>query len=166
MTLPKSVAGAIFSSDRKSVLLIQRRDVPVWVFPGGGIELDETAEEAIVREILEETGFVVQISRLVGVYVPINKLTKQTHLYECKVVAGEPTLSSETRDVRFFSLNTLPRLIPPPYREWVADALILGPPLQKKLSSVTYFTLFKNLFCHPILVCRFILARLGFSINS
>lgn len=165
MTLPQSVAVVIFSPDRKSVLLIQRRDVPVWVFPGGGIESNETPEEAAMREILEETGFKVEISRLAGIYTPINKLAKQTHLYECRILSGEPTLSEETRDVRFFSLKALPRLIPPPYREWLADALIPGAPVRKKLVSVTYFTLFKNFLCHPILVFRFLLARLGFAIN-
>ena len=49
MKRPESIAAAVFSSDLQSILLIQRRDVPVWVLPGGGIEPNETAEEAIVR---------------------------------------------------------------------------------------------------------------------
>src|SRR5690606_29127082 len=102
MNLPQSIAGIIFSPDRKSVLLIKRRDVPVWVLPGGGIEQGESPEQAVVREILEETGFTVKIDRLVGDYLPINKLTKRTYLYECKVLSGEPILTEETGGISFF----------------------------------------------------------------
>ena len=39
-----------------------------WALPGGAIEIGERADEAAVREIGEETGFVVEVVRLVGVY--------------------------------------------------------------------------------------------------
>ncbi|HSX26495.1 MAG TPA: NUDIX domain-containing protein [Chlamydiales bacterium] len=162
----KSVAGIIFSPDRSSVLLIQRRDVPVWVLPGGGIEPSETSENAILREILEETGFTTRILRLVGAYTPINRLAKSTHLYECVILSGAAASSSETKKVQFFPLISLPKLIPPPYPDWIADSLLPGPPLHKKLTSVTYATLLRNLFLHPLLVFRFLLARLGWAINT
>ncbi len=165
MSHPQSVAGAIFSKERTSILLIKRRDVPVWVLPGGGIDPGETSEDAIVREILEETGFTVKADRLVGDYIPINRLSKRTHLFECSILGGEAQLSSETRGVQFFPLTKLPPF-PPPYSEWIEDAHRILPPVQKKLVSVTYFTLFKNLILHPILVIRFILARIGLTINS
>jgi 8-oxo-dGTP pyrophosphatase MutT (NUDIX family) len=161
-----SVAGAIFSFDRSSVLLIKRRDVPVWVLPGGGIEPNETPEEAVVREILEETGFTVKVVRLVGHYTPINRLARPTDLYECAVVSGHASVSSETRGVVFCPLTHLPKLIPPPYREWIEDATTLQPPVRRALTSVNYRTLILNLLAHPILVIRFLLARLGFPINS
>lgn len=163
---PESVAGIVFSPDRSSVLLIQRRDVPVWVLPGGGIEPLESAEDAAVREILEETGFTVKADRLVGEYTPINRLSKRTHLYECSILGGEAALSEETKNVGFYPLTALPKLIPPPYREWIEDARFPGPPVKKPLHSVTYFTLIKNIFFHPLLVIRFVLARLGWAINT
>lgn len=162
---PKSVAGIIFSPDRSSVLLIKRRDVPVWVLPGGGIDANEGPEHAVVREILEETGFTVKAERLVGDYIPINRLSKRTHLYECTVLTGAPMISAETRGIQFFSLTKLPPL-PPPYLEWIQDAELRLPPIQKNLTSVNYFTLAKNFILHPILVIRFLLARLGLTINS
>ena len=58
-----SVIGCTFSKDRKKVLLIKRRDVPVWTLPGGGTEDNETIEEAITRELLEETGFQTKIRK-------------------------------------------------------------------------------------------------------
>jgi len=166
MSFPESVAGIVFSPDRDFVLLIQRRDVPVWVLPGGGIEPSEPPEAAIIREILEETGFTVKIDRLVGDYFPINRLAKHTHLYECSILSGKPTPSSESKNVHFFPLASLPKLLPPPYLEWIRDAKLQAPPLKKSLTSVTYWTLLKNLFLHPVLTFRFLLARLGLAINT
>lgn len=163
----ESVIGVVFSSDQKQVLLTKRRDVPVWVLPGGGIELNESPDEAIIREILEETGFYVTIKKKVGHYTPINRLAKYTYVYNCEIVKGNPMISSETKEVTFFPLETLPKLLPPPYDLWIQDAL--NPSLdliEKKLDSVTYFTLLLNLFKHPILVTRFLLSKLGFTINT
>jgi len=56
-----SVIAVVFTKNRQEVLLIKRRDVPVWVLPGGGIEKDETALGAIIREVKEESGFEVKI---------------------------------------------------------------------------------------------------------
>lgn len=166
MQKTQSVAGIVFSPDRTQVLLIQRRDVPVWVLPGGGIDPGENAEDAVEREILEETGFTVKRERLVGVYEPINRLAKQTELYECAIVSGSAETTAETRQVRFFPLSRLPKMMPPPYPEWIEDGTRIGPPLFKKLCGVTYPVLLKNLFLHPLLVVRFLLARLGLAINS
>jgi len=160
-----SVAGVVFNSDRSAVLLIKRRDVPVWVLPGGGVEPGELPQEAIIREMLEETGLTVKADRLVGIYTPINRLARRTKLYECTFVSGALSLSNETKGVSFYRFNELPPL-PPPYREWIDDAIAIAPPVIKPLSSVTYSALLWNLLCHPILVIRFLLARLGFSINS
>lgn len=139
--------------------------MPVWVLPGGGIDSGETPEIAAMREILEETGFTVKADRLVGDYLPLNRLAKRTHLYECTILSGKPTISSETAGVQFFPLDQLP-LLPPPYLQWIQDAALKLPPVQKELTSVNYFNLVKYLVTHPILVIRFLLARLGLTINS
>ena len=165
MENPQSVAGIIFSPDRSEVLLILRRDVPVWVLPGGGIEPNETAEQSIVREILEETGLTVKIDRLVGRYYPINRLTKRTLLYACTALGGKLEISDETRGIKFVPLTALPKM-PPPYAEWIQDAVVHVEPVSKDLSSVTYWKLVGYLLTHPILVTRFLLARAGLTINS
>jgi 8-oxo-dGTP diphosphatase len=165
MENPESVAGIVFSPDRSAILLILRRDVPVWVLPGGGIEPGEMGEESVIREILEETGLTVKIDRLVGQYYPINRLTKRTLLYACSPVSGELGLSEETRGVKFISLNKLPKM-PPPYADWVQDALTAQETVSKHLNSVTYLKLLRYLVTNPILVSRFLLARVGLTINS
>lgn len=164
--IPESVAGVVFSGNRNQVLLIKRRDVPVWVLPGGGIDAGEDPENAVVREILEETGFRVKIVRKSGFYLPINRLARPTLLYECAIESGSAALSSETRSVSFFPYKELPPM-PPPYLEWIEDAFAaIEPPPTKTLDCVNYRATLKLLFLHPILMLRFFLARLGFPINT
>ena len=163
----KSVIGVIFSKNRKKILLTKRRDVPVWVLPGGGLEKNEKEKQAIEREVFEETGFIVKTIRKVGIYTPINRLTRKTHLFECLIESGKAKISDETKEVKFFPVDKLPKLLPPPYDEWIIDAhLNKEKVLNKKLKSVTYYKLFKNLILHPILVIRFLLSRIGIYINS
>jgi ADP-ribose pyrophosphatase YjhB (NUDIX family) len=156
----QSVIGVVFSPDKTGVLLVERDDIPVWVLPGGGVDEGERPEDAIIREILEETGFTVKIKRLVGVYLPANRLTKVTHLYECTILEGKETPSQETRKVQFHPRNKLPYLLPPPFPEWIKDASQDAPLIHKTLHSVNYRALFFYLFKHPILVLRFVFKKL------
>lgn len=157
----QSVIGVVFKEGK--VLLVKRKDVPVWTLPGGGIEEGETLEEAICREIEEEAGFVVTCKRKIGEYTPINRLARFTHLFECEIVGEHKRLLNETREIAFFDINELPKM-PPPYAEWVEDAL-KKEFFQKKLTSVSYFNFFKNLILHPVLIMRFLLSRIGIHIN-
>jgi len=162
----ESVNGIVFSDDRKSVLLIKRRDVPVWVLPGGGIDPGESPERAAVREVEEETGYHVEIVRKVAEYTPKCRLARFTHFYECQILSGTPSLSDETQGVRFFPLDALP-LLTPPYLDWIEDAAAKNPQVIKKvITSVTYLALIKNLILHPILVTRFLLTKIGIVIND
>ena len=54
--------------DGEHVLLAHRRDIDWWNLPGGGMEVGETVDEAMIREVREETGLKVRVEQLVGVY--------------------------------------------------------------------------------------------------
>lgn len=54
--------------DGPRVLLTMREDIEMWTLPGGGVEHGETLVEAAVRETREETGLLVTVERLVGMY--------------------------------------------------------------------------------------------------
>lgn len=61
-------AFVILSNEKHQILLVKRKDVPLWDLPGGRVDLSETAEAAAVREVLEETGYNAMLSAKIGVY--------------------------------------------------------------------------------------------------
>ncbi|WP_028562857.1 NUDIX hydrolase [Paenibacillus pinihumi] len=111
-------AGGIICNEDEEVLLQRRGDSGAWGFPGGAMELGESAEETAIREIYEETGLIVKVERLIGVY------TKYVHHYpggdqaqsimfffQCTPVSGElVTDGDETLELKFFPKNELPQL--------------------------------------------------------
>src|SRR3989339_496231 len=96
--------GIIFSDKRNKVLLVKRRDIPIWVLPGGGIEKDETPEQATIREVFEETGYAVEIAKQVGRYKHPKKM-KTTYIYECSIRSGDKTLSNESKAIEEFEVD-------------------------------------------------------------
>ena len=160
-----SVAGVIFSPCRSEVLLVFRRDVPVWVLPGGAIEPNEPPEDAIVREIVEETGFHVKIERLAGAYTPstgspaprtsINvRSSRESYLH--------PRKRWRPDSFRWISFPPCPRHIGTGSRTLKQRA----PTVHKTIDSVNYLAFCKNCLSHPLLVGRFLLSRLGMPFNS
>lgn len=69
-------AAAIFDAQRERILLTQRADNAQWCLPGGGMEPGESIVEACVREVWEETGLEVRITRLIGVYSSPHRITE------------------------------------------------------------------------------------------
>jgi hypothetical protein len=67
--------------------------------------------------------------------------------------------------VRFFPLDALPPL-PPPYEGWIREGAAGYPELiRKEIKGVTIWVLLKLLIQHPLLVCRYLLTKLGIHIN-
>ena len=67
---PKLMVDVIIPSEGR-VVLIRRGSDPYegrWALPGGFVEVGETVEQAAVREVAEETGLAVELTRLVGIY--------------------------------------------------------------------------------------------------
>lgn len=165
--LQRSVAGVIFNEDRSQVLLIKRRDIPIWVLPGGGVESEETPENAILREVFEETGLTVKINRQVAFYTPINKLAHDTYLFECCALSGELSTGAETQEVNFFPLDQLPTPFFFLHQQWIEDARIPSSIIiNRPLTQVTYFNFFKYFLFHPIQVLRLVLSRCGIPFNT
>ena len=61
------IFGIILNKQNK-ILLCHRRDYDLWNLPGGGLEKNESIQSGLIREVKEETGLAVKISRLAGVY--------------------------------------------------------------------------------------------------
>lgn len=153
--------GIIFNEDRSQVLLTKRKDVPVWVLPGGGIEDGENSEDAILREVYEETGLKVKIIRKSAEYTPINKLARFTEIFECSPTEGQLQQGPETEAIQFFELNNLPKNFFFLHEEWLQDCLKNPSTLiRKPLTQITYLNLAKYFLQHPFWVLRFLFTLL------
>ncbi|HUS14332.1 MAG TPA: NUDIX domain-containing protein [Chloroflexia bacterium] len=131
-TLRPSAAAVIFD-DAGRLLLQERGDNGYWGLPGGSVELGETIEAAVVREVCEETGYDVTVVRLIGVYSdPLhtvvnyadgNRVQYVNCLFECRITGGAAALSDETRALGWFAPDALPDPFVPNHVIRVQDAL-------------------------------------------
>lgn len=152
--------AVIFDESRTKVLILQRTDVDIWVLPGGGIEKEETPEQAVIREVREEVGLSVEIVRKVGEYTPLIRLASMTHVFECRSLGGQLTLSSESRAIAYAPIDQLPKLFFPVHEDFLKDALRNEPHVIKKpLERITYREILKYLIQHPFKVMRFAISQ-------
>lgn len=157
MPMKQAAIAVIFNDARTEVVLVKRRDVPVWVLPGGGVDAGEKSEAAAVREAFEETGLQVEIKKKVGEYSPINSLAEYTEVFECASVGGHLTLGDETAAVQYWRVDALPKTLFVVHKDWLQDAFRNEPVvLQKKINQVTYWNVFLHFCLHPTWVLRFL----------
>lgn len=119
-----SVAGIVVN-DAGQVLAIQRRDNNRWEPPGGVLEIDESPEEGVVREVLEETGIQVTVNQLSGVYKNMSRGIVSL-VFHCQPIAGYECVTDESRDVRWISLSEVKDRFLPAYASRVFDAFEEG----------------------------------------
>lgn len=96
----RCVGGVTFDS-RGRLLLIRRAHDPgsgQWSLPGGRVEPGETDEEAVVRELREETGLDVIPGTLVGTVI---RGRYEIHDYGCSVAGGVLTAGDDASDARW-----------------------------------------------------------------
>ena len=129
LLLLPSVGGVVFD-DQRRVLLQQARDDGQWYVPGGAVDPGEEPADAIVREMLEETGLIVEPLRVLGVAKSRNITYPNGHQVQyvaitflCRIVGGTLKISDdESLDLRFFDPAELPPLRPE-HQARVAQAL-------------------------------------------
>ena len=129
---PIAGVGAIVI-DHGRVLLIKRGRPPLlgeWSIPGGAMELGETVREAAVREVLEETGLIVEAGELLGVFDRVVKDDEGKLLYHyvlidflCRCVSGEAKASGDADDARWFNAEETDRL---PLAKDTAEVIRVG----------------------------------------
>lgn len=115
-------AFALIFNPQNEVLLCHRRDLDLWNLPGGGMEAGESPWEAVVREVEEEVGLIVEVERLAGVYAKPEQ-EEIVFSFVCRVIRGEPGTSEEADEVCFFAVDQLPRNTSPKQAERIHDAL-------------------------------------------
>ncbi len=123
---PKVAVGVIAERDG-AILLTKRNHEPrmgCWSFPSGFVDAGEDVRAAAVREALEETGILVELQRLLGVYQEDGSRVVYI-AYAALAGGGQPVADEESMEVRFFDVDSLPELAFPHDGE-ILDAWRLG----------------------------------------
>ena len=114
---------AIMQNDQ--VLLTKRKDFEVWCLPGGHIDAGESVAQAAIREVVEETGLDIRLTRLVGIYsIPEAKAWVNLII----LFVGEPvggTLKAqedEVLEIAYFHFDEIPDKLLWGQRQRITDA--------------------------------------------
>ncbi|WP_323098108.1 NUDIX hydrolase [Intrasporangium sp. YIM S08009] len=120
-----SVAAAIFDETGENVLLIKRRDNGHWEPPGGVLELDETIEEGLRREVREETGAEVDVETLSGVYKNMRRGIVAL-VFRARLLSEPKPSTEEATEVAWVQINTVPDIMVPAFGLRITDAAATG----------------------------------------
>lgn len=116
-----SVAAAIFDEAGENVLLIKRRDNGNWEPPGGVLELDETIEDGLRREVREETGAEIEVGQLTGVYKNMNHGIIAL-VFRCALASQHGSDSDEASQIAWRSIENLSGCVAGAYAIRILDA--------------------------------------------
>ena len=113
-------AMAILYNEEKGMLLEKRTDTGEWCTPGGAIELGESLEDALKREIKEETNLDFANHKLFDIKANVHMVyPNKDEVYYTDVVYvinefwGDPKPDGESTELRFFDIDNLPENIMP-----------------------------------------------------
>jgi ADP-ribose pyrophosphatase YjhB (NUDIX family) len=131
-----SIKGVFSTFSGDIVLLMNERDE--WELPGGRIEIGETPQECVKREIYEELSLSVSVEELLDTY--LFEVIPEKHVfiatYACTLMSQfSPRISEEHKRIGVFPPNALPPNLPNGYRSSIA-AWHLGGPLRQSPQTV------------------------------
>jgi ADP-ribose pyrophosphatase YjhB (NUDIX family) len=131
---PKVAVAAIVGNERGELLLTQRSDSGIWLYPVGWADVGYSPSEIAVKEVYEETGIEVEpvslITVLDGLRLGFARVPMYSLVFHCRMLGGElKGHPLETRAVGFFPRDALPQPLAGAHR-WldIAFAAIDGEP--------------------------------------
>ena len=108
------VRGAAFDADGRILMVREVADAGRWTLPGGWADVNLTPAENVVKEMREESGFEVRVTKCAAVW----DRTRQGHqpqffsaaklFYLCEIMGGSASPSMETSEVAFFAESEIP----------------------------------------------------------
>ena len=107
---PRLVVTTLPLTEAGDIVLLRRGIAPgigAWAQPGGFLEVDETVNQAAIRETHEETGLLVEPGEIVGLYTRLEAAVV-TIVFEARIVGGEATTTPEALEVRAFAPAAIP----------------------------------------------------------
>jgi ADP-ribose pyrophosphatase YjhB (NUDIX family) len=107
---PRLVVTTFPITEDGEIVLIRRGIEPgkgSWAQPGGFLEVDETVNQAAVRETFEETGLIVEPGEIVGLYTRL-EVSVVTIAFEARIVGGTAAPTVEATEIRAYSPEDIP----------------------------------------------------------
>ena len=107
---PRLVVTTLPITEAGEIVLIRRGIEPglgSWAQPGGFLEVDETVNQAAIRETWEETGLLVQPGEIVGLYTRL-EASVVTITFEARIVGGTAAPTPEATEVVAFAPEDIP----------------------------------------------------------
>jgi ADP-ribose pyrophosphatase YjhB (NUDIX family) len=110
---PKVAVGAVVGNDRGEILLVQRSDSGVWLYPTGWADIGYSPAEVAVKEVAEETGIHCRVEGLLavldGMRLGFTRIPLYSLVFHCTAIGGELEAHPlETNDVGWFARDALP----------------------------------------------------------
>jgi 8-oxo-dGTP pyrophosphatase MutT (NUDIX family) len=110
---PKAAVGAVVGNDRGEILLVQRADSGVWLYPTGWADVGLSPAEVAVKEVEEETGIHCVPERLIGVLdglrLGFTRIPLYSLVFHCRAVGGDiDPHPLECADAGWFAEDDLP----------------------------------------------------------
>lgn len=122
--------GAIIEDEKGRILLQQRTDRSEWGIPGGLLELGETFEETVTREVSEETGLTLEDLNLFGIYSGKKGFAEYENgdrvysvqvIFFTKTFSGQLSHNGESKRLVFLDKNDLPKQLNPHQAPFIED---------------------------------------------
>jgi ADP-ribose pyrophosphatase YjhB (NUDIX family) len=107
---PRLVVTAFPITDDGQIVLLRRGIEPgrgQWAQPGGFLEVDETVNQAAIRETREETGLLIEPGEIIGLYTRLEAAVV-TIAYEARIVGGTAAPTPEALEIRTFAPDDIP----------------------------------------------------------
>ena len=138
-----SVFAIIFNAENQ-VLLNHRRDYDLWNLPGGRLNDNENPKKGVHREVKEEVGISIAITRLGHIYYrPLQQNIVFTFI--CHQTKGTLSLSDEADAVGYFSLSDLPKNLIPTHKQRILDVIAEPLPSMKEETDYSLADIVKRL---------------------